>query len=133
VVDDTCIETKICQFPTGTSFVVSLDKDASLAKPEGSGWEGNPFIKNIIMKFNVLDLNGANNATSNLCELAAQRYPSLTPIYQLKLIYHTTTNSLVEVEKEGDPLPYDPLTRLWVYYNDDTSFRTTGASLLKLS
>jgi hypothetical protein len=58
--------------------VVFLLKDASLAKPVGSHWEGNPFIKNATLKSGVMHLNGANNAASKLCELAAQRDLSLT-------------------------------------------------------
>jgi hypothetical protein len=48
--------------------VVSLVTDASLAKPVGSQWEGNPFIKNTLLKLklDVLDLNGANNTASKL-------------------------------------------------------------------
>jgi hypothetical protein len=59
--------------------VVSLKTVTSLAKPVVSQWEGNPFIKNAMMKSDVLDLNGTNNAASKLCEPAAQRDPSLTP------------------------------------------------------
>jgi hypothetical protein len=44
---------------------VSLVTDESLAKPVGSQWEGNMFIKNAMLKSDVLDLNGANNAASN--------------------------------------------------------------------
>jgi hypothetical protein len=50
-----------------------VEIDASLAKPVGSQWEGNPFIKNAMLKSDVLDLNSANNAASKLCELAAQK------------------------------------------------------------
>jgi hypothetical protein len=57
--------------------VVSLVTDANLAKPVGLQWEGNPSIKNAMLKSDVLDLNGANNAALKLCELAKQRYPSL--------------------------------------------------------
>jgi hypothetical protein len=42
--------------------VVSLATDANLAKPVSTQWEGNPFIKNAKLKFDVLDLNGAINA-----------------------------------------------------------------------
>jgi hypothetical protein len=59
--------------------VVSLEKDASLAKPISSQWEVNQFTKNAMLKSNVPDLNGANNATSKLYEPAAQRAPSLMP------------------------------------------------------
>jgi hypothetical protein len=58
--------------------VVFLVTDASLAKPVGLQWVGNPFIKNTMLKSNVLDLNGANNAASKLYKLAG-RYLSLTP------------------------------------------------------
>jgi hypothetical protein len=40
--------------------MVFLVTDASLAKPIGLQWEGNPFIKNALLKSDVLDLNGAN-------------------------------------------------------------------------
>jgi hypothetical protein len=40
-----------------------LATDANLAKPVSSQWEGNPFIKIIMLKSDVLDLNSANNAT----------------------------------------------------------------------
>jgi hypothetical protein len=42
--------------------VVSLETDTSLAKPADSQWEGNLFTINAMMKLDVLDLNGANNA-----------------------------------------------------------------------
>jgi hypothetical protein len=32
-----------------------------------------------MLKSDVLDLNGANNAVSKLCELAAQLLPAITP------------------------------------------------------
>jgi hypothetical protein len=38
----------------------------SLAKPVGLQWKGNPFITNTMLKLNVLDLNGANDAASKL-------------------------------------------------------------------
>jgi hypothetical protein len=34
--------------------LVSLVTDASLAKRVGSQWEGNPFIKNVMLKLDVL-------------------------------------------------------------------------------
>jgi hypothetical protein len=40
--------------------------------------EGNPFIKNVMLKLDMLDVNGTNNTASKLCELAAQRDLSLT-------------------------------------------------------
>jgi hypothetical protein len=48
--------------------VVSLVKDASLTKPIGSQWEGNPFIKDVMLTSDLLDLNGANKAASKLFE-----------------------------------------------------------------
>jgi hypothetical protein len=43
-----------------------------MAKPVGSQWEGNPLIKNTMLKPDVLDLNGENKTASKQCDLAAQ-------------------------------------------------------------
>jgi hypothetical protein len=58
--------------------VVSLETEASLSKPIRLQWEGNPFIKNAMLILDVLDLNGAKNTVSKLCELAAQCASPLT-------------------------------------------------------
>jgi hypothetical protein len=91
--------------------VVSLVTDASLAKPVGSQWEDNQFIKNAMLKSDVLDLNGVNNAALKLCELAA-RYPSLCPFQggRSELTCHLTTNAEKEEDSSADKLTtdYDP-------------------------
>jgi hypothetical protein len=46
--------------------VVFLVTGARLSKTVGSQWEGTPFIKNTMLKSDVLDLIGANNAASKL-------------------------------------------------------------------
>jgi hypothetical protein len=87
--------------------MVSLVTDASLAKPVGSQWEGNLFIKNAILKADVLDLNGANKAASKLYELAA-RYSSLGPFQggRSEQTYHSATNA-----EEEDQIVLFPFTR----------------------
>jgi hypothetical protein len=67
-----------CQDPTGIPLW-SLWKDTSLFKPEGSQWKSKLFIKTTMLKQDVLDLNDTTNTITKLCELAAQRNPSLTP------------------------------------------------------
>jgi hypothetical protein len=53
-----------------------------------------------MLKADVLDLNAADNATSKLCELAAQRYTSLCPKGgRSELTCHSTTNT-EEEEKD---------------------------------
>jgi hypothetical protein len=56
----------------------SIPQDASISNPVRLHWEGNPFIKTGMLKSDVLNLNGANNAALKLCELAAQHNLSLT-------------------------------------------------------
>jgi hypothetical protein len=62
--------------------VVFLEIHASLVKPVDSQLEGNPFIKNIMLMSDVLDLNGANNTASKLCELAVKHVLSLMPFFK---------------------------------------------------
>jgi hypothetical protein len=66
MIEDIRTATQSCQDPNGTSSWSLLETGASLANPVGSQWEDSPIIKNTMLKLDVLDLKGANNAASKL-------------------------------------------------------------------
>jgi hypothetical protein len=54
-----------------------------------------------MLKSDGLDIIGANNAASKLCELASQRYPSSRPFQggRNELTCHSTMNAAAEEEE----------------------------------
>jgi hypothetical protein len=46
--------------------VLSLETDVNLSRPVGSQWESIQFIKNVVLKLEVLAINGANNVLPKL-------------------------------------------------------------------
>jgi hypothetical protein len=72
------------QRPKATKTLLEIQRglsetDVSLINLLDFQGDDNPFIKNVIQIPDVLDLNGANNETPKLYELALQHHSSLKP------------------------------------------------------